>query len=62
MGLISAVGVMIGVANGVYVAVGGNQIIVGELVTIKVDVLVGCKAVGVGICASLHAHNIVLNR
>jgi hypothetical protein len=46
---------MMGVGNGVKVAVGGNHTIVGVMVAITVGILVGSRGVGVEVGVVVHA-------
>ena len=51
---------MTGVGNGVYVAVGGNQTMVGVMVELGVGILVSGKTVGLGVESTLQDHKAVL--
>jgi hypothetical protein len=56
LGLISSVGVITGVGNGVGVAVGGNHTIVGVMVAACVGVFNGSMDDGVVVGVTIHAH------
>lgn len=60
MGRISSVGVITGVGNGVYVAVGGNQTIVGVVVALGFGISVSGIAVGLGVESTLQDHKVML--
>jgi len=51
---------MTGVGNGVYVAVGGNQTIVGEVIALGVGISVSGKTVGLGVESTLQDHKAML--